>query len=153
MYSIEVIKESISRMDDDELVERWRKEMFIEEAKPIVEEEFQKRGIDPKNYETEASVTERANSTHKPIFIPALFAAIGGGTTGGKVGGAIAGAIGAGIGAIALAAVGWYLGRLAVVFASKWKSQGVRILFYCTALLMWFFMNAIATALSLWGSN
>ena len=107
MYSLEVIKESITRMDDEELIERWRKEMFSEEAKPLVEEEFQKRGIDPKSHDTHASVTLTEVAPRKPILIPALFAAIGGGAAGGKVGGAIAGAIGAGIGAMALAAVGW----------------------------------------------
>lgn len=153
MHSLEVIKESITRMDDDELIERWRKEMFREDAKPFVEEEFQKRGIDPRNYHAHASVIQAEVTPRKPVLIPALFAAIGGGATGGKIGGAIAGAIGAGIGALALAAVGWYLGRLIVGFAGKWKSQGVRVLFYCTTLLVWFFMNAIAAALSLWGSN
>ena len=147
MYSLDVIQESISRMGDDELVERWQKEMFIDEAKPLVESEFRKRGIDPKNYVTPmyaaAEVTPR-----KPILIPALFAATSGGVTGGKFGGAIAGAVGAGIGAMFFAAVGWYLGCLVVNFARKWTSPGIRVFIYCATLIAWFFLNAIATAQS-----
>lgn len=152
MYSLEVIAESISRMEDDELIERWRKGVLSDDAKLLVEREFQKRGIDPDNPVPSIASVHEEIKPRKPVLIPALFAAIGGGTAGAKFGGAIAGAIGAGIGAAAVAAVGWYLGRLVVGIAQKWASLGVRVLVYCTALVVWFFLNAMVTALSLWAA-
>lgn len=153
MYSLDVIQVSISRMDDDELMERWEKEMFSDEAKPLVEKELRRRGIDPNNYVTHVSAISTEVTPRKPILIPVLFAVISGGTTGGKFGGAIAGATGAGIGAMFFAVVGWYLGRLVVDFARRWKSPGIRFFIYCATIMIWFFLNAVATALSLWGQN
>lgn len=45
-----VIAETLTRMDNDELVERWKNGMFSDEARPIAAAELRSRRIDPENY-------------------------------------------------------------------------------------------------------
>jgi hypothetical protein len=42
-----VIADTLARMDDVELVHRWRNEMFSDDAKPIAAAELRSRQIDP----------------------------------------------------------------------------------------------------------
>jgi uncharacterized membrane protein YhaH (DUF805 family) len=47
MYSLEVIEKSIRTLDTQQLIERWKGNLFSEESLPIAENELRQRGIDP----------------------------------------------------------------------------------------------------------
>ena len=46
MYSLEVIEKSIRAMDTQQLIDRWERNLFSEESRPIAEAELRRRGID-----------------------------------------------------------------------------------------------------------
>lgn len=145
MPSLQVIEETIARMDDYELAERWRNGMFSDEAKPIAEREFQKRGISSVDSVLGEFEPMEARP-YKPIVFPVLFAAIGGGNALAQLGGEIAGAMGAALVAVLGTAVGWKLGEVVAVYAKKKDSQAVRTVIYCMALVVWFCLNAFITS-------
>ena len=45
-----VIAQNLTRMGDDELVDRWKRKMFSDEAAPIAAAELKRRSIDPNSY-------------------------------------------------------------------------------------------------------
>lgn len=49
MYSLDVIEKTIRGMDTDQLVDRLRRDLFGDEARPIAESELARRGIDPES--------------------------------------------------------------------------------------------------------
>ena len=69
-----VIAQTLSRMEDDELVDRWRRRMFSDAAVPIAAAEFKRRGIDPDKYvqpveEPLQEEVSRFSSRDRPVHL------------------------------------------------------------------------------------
>ena len=85
-----VIADTLARMDDVELVQRWRNGMFSDDAKPIAAAELRSRQIDPDRYSLPDDVpigagylddsdtdepAKSAKNSNRPIYINLVLAA------------------------------------------------------------------------------
>jgi len=132
-------------MDDHQLIQRWKGELFSDDAKPIAENELRKRGIDltdpvarPSEFDIDLSP-----KPFKPKLLPVLFAATAGATVGRELGGALAGAIGAGVLSALVALLGWYVGSGVARFAHRRTHLVVRILVCVASLVAWLYLSGL----------
>ncbi|MCD9097517.1 hypothetical protein LU699_08735 [Luteimonas fraxinea] len=145
MYSLDAIGKSIAGMDDYQLIQRWKDGLFSDEAKPLAEDEFRRRGIDladpvprPSSFDVDL-----APKPFKPKLLPILFAAIAGATVGRELGGALAGAIGAAFLSAVVALLGWYVGGAVARFAHKRKHLLIRVLICVAGLVAWLYLSGV----------
>lgn len=132
---------AIEQMEEHEIIERLKKGMFNDEARPVAEDILRNRGIDPGNPiipEGQRPPVASARS-RTPRLLPAIFAAFAGGMAGRHIGAAFAGSIGVGIAAAAFAWGGWWTGAKLALQIRKINSKPGRFLVSVVAILAWLF--------------
>lgn len=129
MIDMSVVRESLQRMEDHELVSDYKRGAFSDEARRIAEELMLQRGIDPANprAKDDSPAAETSHAKYRPRFIPALYGAFAA-ASGAAVGAAFAGAIGSGVAAAAFAVFGWWVGERVAHTAHRATTQAGRLL-------------------------
>ena len=148
-------RSTIEQMEEHEIVDRMKRGMFSDEARPIAEAILRERGIDAANpvipdYPDLKSVTPK---TYRPWFVPTIFALLAAGTAGRHIGAAIGGAIGAGLFAAVLALFGWWVGAKVALRVQMISSKSIRFLVLLLACIGWLVFCTVAGLLAQAGTG
>ena len=137
-------------MEEHEIIDRLKREMFSEEARPVAEAVLRERGIDPANpvVPPNQQLQPAYERPWKPRLLPILFAAVAGGVAGRHIGAAMAGALGAGLASAALAWAGWWVGTKLAFQVRKLQSKSLRFISCVVAVLMWALVMGIVGVLA-----
>lgn len=137
---------NIDRLEDPELIERYRSGMFSEEARPIAEEILRSRGFDVSKplpdllgaeVIAETAAVAQAKKNANPYMVPFIFGASAA-PLGGVLGSALVGTVGAAIAAGGFFFLGWRVGRGLALAARGWShSSMVRTIVLISATLAW----------------
>jgi len=139
-------RSTIEQMEDHEIVDRMKRGMFSDEARPVAEAILRERGIDSANpvIPDDPALKSVTPKIYRPWLVPTTFAILAAGAAGRHIGAAIGGAIGAGLFAAVLALFGWWVGVKIALRVRKFSSKAVRFLILLLACVGWlFFCTAV----------
>jgi hypothetical protein len=136
---------AIERMEEHEIIDRLKKGLFSEDAKPVAEAVLRARGVDPSNpvVPEDQRLSAAPSTPSKPKLVPFFFAVIAATMAGRHIGAAIAGAIGAGLAAVVLWWPAWWVGTKLAVQLRKVRSTPMRGLLSVIAVLAWLFAMGV----------
>ena len=129
---------AIEQMEEHEIIDRLRKGMFSEEARPTAEAILRARGLDTENpvEPPDQRLKSAVREAWKPRLLPALFGCAAGVLVGRHLGAALAGAVGAAIAAAILVWVGWLVGTK-VAMRLRHLQPTQRFIWGLVAVLAW----------------
>jgi hypothetical protein len=139
-------RSTIEQMEEHEIIDRMKRGMFSDEARPIAEAILRERGIDSANplIPDDPAMKSDAPKTYRPWVVPVIFAFVAATNAGRFIGAAIGGAIGAGLFAGVLALLGWWIGAKIAVRVRKFPSATARFVVLLLACIGWiFFCTAV----------
>lgn len=132
-------RSTIEQMEEHEIVDRMKRGMFSDEARPIAEAILRERGIDSANpvIPDDPAMNSVAPKTYRPWVVPTIFAFGAASSVGRHIGTAIGGAIGAGLFAAVLALLGWWVGAKIALRAHRFTSESTRFVILLLACIGW----------------
>ena len=133
------IRPTIERMEEHEIIDRLKRGMFSEDARPIAEAILCERGVDPSNPvvpEDQVPVF-RQPVEWKPRLLPMLFGAFAAATAGRQIGAALGGLSGAGVFSALAFLVAWWIGKKLAFSIQKISSKPKRYFLIFVATLVW----------------
>lgn len=135
-------RSTIEQMEEHEIVDRLKRGMFSDEARPIAEAILRERGIDSTNpvIPDDPAMNSVASKIYRPWVVPFLFSIAAASNAGRFVGAAIGGAIGAGLFAGALALLGWWVGAKIALRVRRFSSGIARFVILLLACIAWFYL-------------
>lgn len=135
-------RSTIEQMEEHEIVDRMKRGMFSDEARPIAEAILRERGIDSENpvIPDDPAMNSVAPKTYRPWVVPAIFAFAAASNAGRFIGAAIGGAIGAGLFAGVLALLGWWVGAKIALRVRRFSSATARFVILLLACIAWLFL-------------
>lgn len=142
-------REAIERMEEPEIIDRLKRGVFSEEARPVAEEILRGRGVDPENPVLASDFSEN-QATRKPKkskVVPGMAALLVSTLAGAKIGASFLGGIGAALGAAVTFPLGWWLGSLLTRQLARVSSKPARVALAVFTLLVLAFMAALVGVL------
>ena len=126
-------------MEDHEIVDRYRRGLLSDEAKPIADEILRSRGIDRASPPPEVLEDPALSKPRQfnPRLVPSLFGVFAAGTAGRQIGALLGGAIGAGLVAALAFYIGWKVGRVVANYAHRQPRKLNRFLIATAATVAW----------------
>ena len=134
----DTIRESLARMEDHELLQRWRESHFSDEAKPIALEEIRVRNLDPLA-PTPRDMTSRIDPLPRlfPRLVWGLVAILLAVAAGRVIGPVVVDSLGTLASVIMFGVVGWYLDGIVVRVVRGRVHPIFRMLVYLALLVLW----------------
>ncbi|MDP1537389.1 MAG: hypothetical protein Q8L95_09435, partial [Burkholderiales bacterium] len=146
---------AIERMEEHEIIDRLKRDMFSEEARPIAEAVLRERGVDPQNPAVPQDQVPPATSpkSTKPRLVPGIFGVFAAIMAGRHIGAAIGGAVGAAVVSALFFLLGWWIGTKLAKGVQPVRSKPARFGILLAAVCLWIVASGVIGILAQTGSG